>query len=194
MALKENIEALKQELSAQEQLLENIIAGERFFKKHKKKIIVILALLIVLLIGYVSAKTIRSSNLKASNEAYKVLLSSPQDEQALSTLRSKNKPLYRAFVFKEASKSGDKETLKKLLSENNKDVIAALAAYELQESISGDNILENFVVLKEGYELLKDGKAEEANLKFATIASDSVVMDVIRKLEHYQPTKKEERR
>ncbi|MDR1284916.1 MAG: hypothetical protein LBJ88_01800 [Campylobacteraceae bacterium] len=189
MALKDNIKAIKEELSAQEQLLENLIAGERFFKKHKRTFMASAIVIVVLLIGYVSLNTIKSVNLKASNEAYKILLDNPNDEKALSSLKSKNKPLYRAFIFMEALKSGDNETLKTLLTEN--DIIADLAAYQIQESVKSDSILEDFVVLKDGYELLKEGKVDEASIKFMTISPDSSVMSIVRALEHYQPSFKE---
>ncbi|MDR3346419.1 MAG: hypothetical protein LBS73_04505, partial [Campylobacteraceae bacterium] len=173
MALKENIEALKQELSAQEQLLENIIISERFFKKHKRAILSTAVVLLLLLVGYVGMKAVRANNLQASNEAYKTLLSNPADEEALSVLKGKNKPLYRAFVFKEALKNNDDEALRALTKEEKKDIISELAAYQLQENIQGSNILENLIVLEEGYKLLKEGKSDEASIKFMTIPSDS---------------------
>ncbi|MDR3177808.1 MAG: hypothetical protein LBT96_02370 [Campylobacteraceae bacterium] len=189
MALKENIKAIKEELSAQEQLLENIIAGERFFKKHKRTIIALAIVAVVLLIGYTGLDIVKSNNLKASNEAYRVLLNNPNDEAALSSLKSKNKPLYRAFVFTQALKNGDNETLKGLLAE--KDVISDLVSYQIQGDARKDSIFEDFIVLKEGYELLKEGKADEANMKFMTISPDSPIVNVIRGLEHYQPYLKE---
>lgn len=186
MALKENIKAIKEELSAQEQLLENIIASERFFKRHKRTIISFIVVLVILLTSYIGLGIVKESNLKASNEAYKVLINNPNDENALSILKNKNKPLYRVFIFTEALKSGDNETLKTLLAD--KDVISDLAAYQLGESMKSDAILEDFTILKDGYELLKDGKTDEANMKFMTISSDSALMSVIKGLEHYQPS------
>jgi hypothetical protein len=186
LALKENIKAIKEELSAQEQLLENIIASERFFKRHKRTIISFIVVLVILLTSYIGLGIVKESNLKASNEAYKVLINNPNDENALSILKNKNKPLYRVFIFTEALKSGDNETLKTLLAD--KDVISDLAAYQLGESMKSDAILEDFTILKDGYELLKDGKTDEANMKFMTISSDSALMSVIKGLEHYQPS------
>ncbi|MDR0407682.1 MAG: hypothetical protein LBH45_02015 [Campylobacteraceae bacterium] len=189
MALKDDIKAIKEELSAQEQLLENIIAGERFFKKHKRTFVALVIAVVVLLIGYISLNTIKAVNLKASNEAYKTLLDNPNDEKALSSLKSKNKPLYRTFVFMEALKNDDNETLKTLLSE--KDIIADLAAYQIQEDMKDNLIFEDFITLKDGYKLLKEGKTDEASMKFMTISPDSSIMSIVNSLEHYQPSLKE---
>ncbi|MDR1460698.1 MAG: hypothetical protein LBI78_03560 [Campylobacteraceae bacterium] len=186
MALKDNIKAIKEELSAQEQLLESIIAGERFFKKHKRKVIASVIVVVILAIGYIGLNAMKAANLKASNEAYKILLDNPNDEKALSSLKSKNKPLYRAFVFTEALKNGDNETLKTLLAE--KDIIANLVAYQIQENVENDFILEDFIALRDGYELLRDGKTDEADMKFMTISPDSSIMSIVKSLEHYQPS------
>ncbi|MDR1554602.1 MAG: hypothetical protein LBS39_01075, partial [Campylobacteraceae bacterium] len=145
--------------------------------------------IVVLLIGYVGLNIVKASNLKASNEAYRILLNNPNDEKALSSLKSKNKPLYRAFIFTEALKNGDNETLKTLLAEN--DVIADIIAYQIEENTKDNTIFENLILLKEGYELLKNGKTEEANMRFMTISPDSSVISVTRGLEHYNPSSKE---
>lgn len=189
LALKDNLKAIKEELSAQEQLLENIIVSERFFKKHKRTIVALVAAIVIFLIGYVSINMIKAGNLKASNEAYRILLDNPNDKEALLSLKNQNKPLYRAFIFKEALESGDNETLRSLLTED--DMIADLAAYQIQDGIKDNSIMESFVILKDGYELLRDGKIDEANMKFMTISYDSVVINVARGLEHYQLPSKE---
>jgi hypothetical protein len=189
LALKDNIKAIKEEISAQEQLLENIIAGERFFKKHKRTIIVLAITLIVLLIGYIGFGIIKANNLKVSNEAYSILLKNPNDEEALSLLKSRNKPLYRAFIFTQALKNGDNEMLKTLLAQ--KDIISKLAAYQIGEETKDNSIFADFIILKDGYELLKEGKVDEANMKFMTISPDSAITDIIKGLEHYQPSIKE---
>jgi predicted negative regulator of RcsB-dependent stress response len=188
LALKENIEALKSELSAQEELLKNIIQGERFFKRHKRSIIAATVVAVILLIGYSVNSAVNESNLKASNEAYKTLIVFPTNEQALNTLKNKNKPLYRAFVFQEAAKNGDNASLQALINEDSTDVIGQIAAYILGQN---SEVMSDFAILQSGYELLKAGKANEANLKFTTITSSSL-SELARGLEHYQPNKQEE--
>jgi hypothetical protein len=187
LALKENIEALKSELNTQEELLKNIIQGERFFKRHKRSIVAVTVIVVILLIGYGINGALSKSNLKASNEAYKTLLVFPTNEQALNTLKNKNKPLYRAFVFQEASKNGDNTALQTLIDEDSTDVIGQLAAYILGQN---SEVMSDFAALQSGYELLKAGKTDEANLKFITITSGAL-SELAKGLEHYQPSKQE---
>ncbi|MDR1614574.1 MAG: hypothetical protein LBS26_03290 [Campylobacteraceae bacterium] len=187
MALKENIEALKSELNTQEELLKNIIQGERFFKKHKRSIAAIALLALILLVVYNVNGAIKASNLKASNEAYKTLLVFPTNEQALNTLKNKNKPLYRGFIFQEAAKNGDNASLQMLIDEDSTDVVGQLAAYKLGQS---SEIMSDFAALQSGYELMKEGKIDEANLKFMTITGSSL-SELARGLEHYQTGKQE---
>ena len=52
MAIKDDIDSIKEELNTQEQFLENIIKSERFFKKYKKIIIGAVVLGIVGSAGY----------------------------------------------------------------------------------------------------------------------------------------------
>lgn len=192
MALKENIDAIKQELSAQEKMLENIIMSERFFKRNKRAIMVAVIVLLLAILGYVGLKAVRLSNMEASNEAYKALYANPNDENALNVLRNKNKPLYRAFVFKNALKNGDNQTLKSLIAENEDDVISAIAAYYTSSNASADmDIFRNLTALEEGFALIKEGKADEASVKFLSIPADSALMGFVRSLDHYKISAKE---
>ena len=52
MAIKDDIDSIKEELNTQEQFLENIIKSERFFKKYKKIIIAVAVLGVVSTAGY----------------------------------------------------------------------------------------------------------------------------------------------
>jgi hypothetical protein len=187
LAFKENIKALQNELSAQEELLKNIIKSERFFKKHKRSIIAAAIIIVVLLIAYSVNGIVKESSLKASNEAYKTLLLFPTNEQALNTLKSKNKPLYRAFIFQEAAKKSDNATLQTLIDEDKSDIIGQLAAYVLGQN---SDMMRDFVTLRDGYELIKEGKTDEANLKLTTIMNGAL-FEIARSLEHYQPNKQE---
>jgi hypothetical protein len=189
LALKDNINALKDELTTQEQLLENIIKSERFFKKHKKKILTILVILVVGIIYYVISGNIKERNLIISNEAYSSLQQNPQNSEALETLKSKNKPLYRLYVFQEAIKNENTEVLEKLIAENSSDFVGELSSFYVGKT---DNvrILDSYIKVQKGYELMKEGKVQEAGLIFQTIPADSGLMNIINALEHYQPEAK----
>ena len=67
MGLKENINAVKEELSTEEQFLESIIKGERFFKRNKKIIIGGLVLVALGIGGYIINDALKTQKLKESN-------------------------------------------------------------------------------------------------------------------------------
>ena len=52
MALKEEIEYIKQEISTEEKFFESFFKLEKFYKKHKIKIISIIGLVIITVAGY----------------------------------------------------------------------------------------------------------------------------------------------
>ncbi|MDR2635203.1 MAG: hypothetical protein LBC08_00055 [Campylobacteraceae bacterium] len=187
MAFKENIKALQGELSAQEELLKNIIKSERFFKRHKRSIIAIAIVAFILLVAYSVNGIVQKSNLAASNEAYKTLLLFPTNEQALNTLKNKNKPLYRAFVFQKAAQNSDNAALQTLVDEDKTDVIGQLASYALGQD---SDMMRDFITLRDGYELIKEGKTNEASLKLTTIMNGAL-FEIARSLEHYQPNTQE---
>lgn len=189
MALKDNIKAIKNELTTQEQFLENIIKSERFFKKHKKKIIAVVVILIVGVIYYLVSDSIKKRNLLISNEAYSALQQNPQNSEMLEVLKNKNEPLYRLYIFQEAVKDNNTEALNQLVTQNNSNLIGELSLFYLGKA-ENVKVLDSFVKLQKGYELLKEGKAQEASVVFQTIPADSQLINIINALEHYQPEAK----
>lgn len=176
MGLKENIDAVKQEISTEEQFLESIIKSERFFKKYKKIIVSIVVVAIVSGLSYGVVDYINEQKLNSSNEAYKTLMSNPKDEKALKTLQENNQKLYDLFVFTQAVKNSDKDMLK-TLSKVEDPIVSDLASYQLQ-GINGttdenSKLLKGMSLLHVGYKLMLEGKVQEAKLKFAQIEASS---------------------
>lgn len=189
MSLKENIEAVKKEISTEEQFLEGIIKGERYFKKYKKAIIAVVAILIIGGVSYAAIEYQSNQNLLASNEAYAVLQKNPQDENARKVLAEKNVKLYNLFLYSEAIQAKDVKALESL-SKIDDPVIADLANYHAallsNKKIPSSDLLKGMVLLQEGYQLLLSEKANEAKLKFAQIELNSPVKNIANSLEHYQ--------
>ena len=185
MALKENLDAVKQELSTEEQFLENMIKGERFLKKYKSPIIGGVGILLALGIGYGVMTSIQNSNLEASNQAYNALLKNKDDQKALAILKDKNEALYQTYLFHQAVAQSDIKALESLAMSSSMDVLLKnLANYQLGK---GDNALAgSLTALLEGYELLKAGKNQEAKVKFAAIPLTSPLQNIVKNLEHYQ--------
>ncbi|MDX1809394.1 MAG: hypothetical protein R3331_07630 [Sulfurospirillaceae bacterium] len=190
MSLKENLQSIKEEIGAEEQFLESIIKGERFYKKYKKYIFSGAILIVIVAVGYTATNIIKNRNLKISNQAYEKLIKTPNDSEALSTLKDKNPSLYSVFLFQEALKKKDTATLQKLSEDKNNQFLSDLASYELAQMKNTKDVksdlLNGFVLLEDGFDLLKQGKQTEAELKFAQIDPNSPLADIVKNLEHYQ--------
>jgi len=193
LALKENIEAIKQEIGTEEQFLEGIIKSERFFKKYKKRIISVAVVAVLVGGAYATINILNENRLQASNEAYNKLLKDPSDNVAKTVLKEKNERLYNFYRFQQALESNDIAVLKELAQYKEDPIISDLASYQLSsnegKSATKSELLSGFIALQEGYELLKKDKINEAKLKFAQIDLNSPLKNVSNNLEHYQGIK-----
>lgn len=193
MGLTENIKAVKEEISTEEQFLEGMIKSERFLKRNKKYIIAIGVLFLAGAGGYAINDMMAKERLKASNEAYQVLLKDANNTTALETLKQKNPKLYGMFLFEKALQTGNIDALKTVAESKDNPILADVAAYQLAQldanaTLKGE-LLSGLVLLQEGYNLLKEKKVEEARLKFAQIEANSPLKHVAKNLEHYQGLK-----
>jgi len=193
LGLKENIKAVKEEISTEEQFLEGMIKSERFFNRNKKYIISVLVLLALGAGGYAINDVMASQRLKVSNAAYHALLKDANNTAALETLKAKNPKLYAMYTFETALAKGDIEALTQVSLSKDNPILADLATYQLSQldankSPKGE-LLSGMVLLQEGYELLKEKKVEEARLKFAQIETNSPLKQIAKNLEHYQGLK-----
>jgi len=193
LGLKENINAVKEEITTEEQFLEGMIKSERFFKRNKKYIISALVLLALGAGGYAINDIMAGQRLKVSNAAYQALLKDANNSSALETLKAKNPKLYGMFIFETALAKGDVEALKSVSLSKEDPILADLATYQLSQLDANakpkGELLSGMVLLQEGYELLKEKKIEEARLKFAQIEANSPLKQIAKNLEHYQGLK-----
>lgn len=184
MAIKQNIEAIKKEIGAEEQFLEGIIKSERFFQKYKYPVIGAVSAIILLVIGYSVVNSINESRLVKSNEAYQVLLKEPSNKEALATLKDSNQPLYEAYLFKKATTSSNVQELKNVLNSSADPLLKDIASFALGDGDS--KMMEDVNLLLKGYEHLKNGQTEEAKKVFAEIPLTSSLQELVKKLNHYQ--------
>ena len=190
LSLKENIKSVKEEIGAEEQFLESIIKGERFYKKYKRQIQILVVVVVLGAIGYTGMNLIKTRNLRLSNEAYEKLLINPDNSEALALLKDKNPNLYRVFLFKEAIKTKDITKLKELSNDKDSKYLSDLSKYQLEQlqdsKVVDSELLKGFSLLEEGFDLLKENKITEAKLKFAQIDANSPLSKIVKNLEHYQ--------
>ncbi len=183
MALKENIQAIKEEIGAEEQFLESLIKGERFFKKYKFAIIGSILLLVVLGIGYSVNDYLKNKELRLTNEAYLALLQNPNDKKSLDILKKGNKELYLAFLFTQAKKNNNTKELKELLSTQMDPILKDMVKFDLGED---SELYKNIQYLNKGYKLLSENKIKEARNTFSQIPLTSNLNEITKRLNHYQ--------
>jgi hypothetical protein len=190
LSLKENVNAIKEELSAEEQFLESVIKAEGFWKKYKKIIIALGVVVVVGALAKVGMDYIHQSNIEASNKAYNILLKDSQNSTALATLKEKNPQLYEMFLFKRAVESADVAALQKVESDIKDPLLSDLLKYQrasLEKSASDldTKIVKDFALLEEAYLLLQDEKVKEANAKLSQIPVTSPLRNIVANLKHY---------
>ena len=193
MGTKENIEYIKNELSSDEKILEELIKTERFLKKYKKPLIGAFAALIIGIAGYGGYEWKRSWDLQRANAIYLQLLQSPQavlEEE----LAQKDHHLYELYLYQKAVHNKDVKLLEKL-TKSEDPLIAELARYhlaalsrdtkKLRSVILAHNMLQDLAVVDEAYILDKQGQSKKARKELANIQKSSVVFDVAQLLQHF---------
>lgn len=190
MSLKENVNAIKEELSTEEQFLESVIKAEGFWKKYKKIIIAVAVLVVVGLLSKVVMDYMQERNLEASNKAYNLLLNDSNDAAALATLKSTSPKLYEMYIFKNSMATSDVSVLEKSQTDIKDPVLKNLITYQiasLNKKVSAVDagVAQEFALVQEGYQLLKENKIKEAQAKFAQISADSSLRSLVSNLTHY---------
>lgn len=183
MAIKENIEYIKGEIDSQEQLLENAIKGEMFFKRHKTAIISALGVIIAVALFFSIKTYIQESNIKTANLAYSALLADPNNSKAKEDLKSRAPSLFALYALQKSDMNSSA-----LIDEALNSQIDPLLKEILLSAKEGysDKILSNYGALLNGYELLKQDKIEQAKIEFAKIPQNSNLRNIAKNLEHYQ--------
>ncbi len=191
MALKDNINAIKQELSTEEQFLEGMIKGELFFKKYKFLIIASVTVLVIGTIFYNVNNYIEEQNLLDTNIAYSTLLKNPKDEKSIAMLRANNPKLLDILKIKEQINKNQKIT-----ATTDDEILASVVSYykasknSNKEALSiyansQDPILKDFATLQEGYLFLKEKNKQTADIKFSAIPLNSPLTNIATALKHY---------
>ncbi len=192
LGIKENLKAVKEEISTEEQFLEGMIKTERFFKAKKRYFIGAILAVVLVAGAYGTQTMLEQARLKSANEAFILLMQNPSNAQALATLKEKNENLYALLTLQKATEAGDKETLKTLSMSKNwmiKDVASYQLAQMEQRIDSSSELFKGFTILQEGYALLQEKKIPEAKIKFALIDANSPLKQIAQNLEHYQGLK-----
>ena len=195
MSLKENLNAVKEELSAEEQFLESVIKAEGFWKKYKKIIITLVVVALLAIAAKLIMDYLHHSAVVASNEAYEKLIKNPNDKDALNLLKEKNPRLYEAYQFSQALKSNDIKAIESLKSTLSDPYLKDLASYQI-DSLSQKGLdeygakesalLRDLAIYQSGYLLMKKGKIKRAKEKLNQVSKDSPLYGLAKNLSHYK--------
>lgn len=195
MSIKENIEYVKQELSAEENFFESFLKIETFYKKYRRFIQVGGAVVILGIGGNLVMSTIEKSRVQSANEAYATLQASPSDAQAMAQLQKESPSLFEIHRLQQALTSKDTSELN-ALQNSTEPFISKVATYQLGliqrdkmafSSLGGEdqNAFRNLALLMEAYMLLKEGDIPMAKLRLASIPVNSPVKSIANMLDHY---------
>ena len=167
MAIKEDLTQIKQEIGAQEQFLESMIKGERFFRKYKKFMIIAIIVAVIAIIGFYSNKIINDNRIEDANLAYSKLILNPSDTNALSILKEKEPNLYALFSLQQKLDKNETNGISELANLKVNPIVKDIILS--QNGNANNQILSEYSTLLKGFELLKQNKIKEANDEFNKI-------------------------
>jgi len=187
LAIKEDLTQIKQEIGAQEQFLESMIKGERFFRKYKKFMIIAIIVAVIAIIGFYSNKIINDNRIEDANLAYSKLILNPNDANALSILKEKEPNLYALFSLQQKLDKNETNGIRELANLKVNPIVKDIILS--QNGNANNQILSEYSTLLKGFELLKQNKIKEANDEFNKISLDSQLQTLVKNLKHYQGIK-----
>ncbi|EAJ5678464.1 hypothetical protein L8W40_06920 [Campylobacter sp. IFREMER_LSEM_CL1846] len=181
MALKENLKAVKEELSSQEQMMENFIKSERFIRKYKYYFIALIALLVLYFSGSYIYNIKQEKNIQESNIIFNNLLKNPSDQKLIEELKQKNVNLYTIYIMGQ-----NNQDLNQTLSLNIDPLLKQIV---LAQNNQKSDFLKDYNTLLIGFEFLKQNDFKNADVEFNKIPINSPLWQIITSLKHYQGIK-----
>ncbi|ELF2320988.1 hypothetical protein RBO56_001421 [Campylobacter lari] len=181
MALKENLKAVKEELSSQEQMMENFIKSERFIRKYKYYFIALITLLILYFSGSYIYNIKQEKNIQESNIVFNNLLKNPSDQKLIEELKQKNANLYTIYIMGQ-----NNQDLNQTLSLNIDPLLKQIV---LAQNNQKSDFLKDYNTLLIGFEFLKQNDFKNADVEFNKIPINSPLWQIITSLKHYQGIK-----
>jgi hypothetical protein len=189
MSLKDDVDYIKKEISAEESYMENFFKVEKLFKKYKITIIAITIIIVVSVIGFYVSSYISDKNKLQANVALNTLLKNPNDKEALAVLEVKNKKLYEIYQYRQDdTKVIDVKYFKELALYTN-----AIKENSLQKlnnvTQKQEFLLKDFAIFNKALIQAQEKKYAEAKETLQLISDKSEVSPLGKMLEHFLLTK-----
>ncbi len=187
MSIKDDVNYVKKELSADEQVLESALKLETYYNKYKYKIWTVLVVLVLFFAGKSLWETIQESKLDSANAALLILQKDSKNSEAMEVLRDNNPALYELYSYAEAVKSEDAKRLGELAGSKNL-LLADISRYSSQvlaSESSDSTYYKEMSLIEDAYIALKAGNSSEAKAKLELIDARSPVAPIADLLKHY---------
>lgn len=195
LSLKENMEALKEELNSEEKFFESAIRTERFVKRYQKPLIALIAASLLAVGGAIGYQVYTSAKIESSNAALNLLLANPNDTKAEQTLKNDNPKLYDVWKLSRGIAQNDVTILDGLKNSQSFSV-ADIASYE-SALIKGDMkgldqytkqqgaLYKDMALLESAVGAINKGDTKTAKEKIALIDENSPLYQIAQSLAHY---------
>ena len=185
MALKEEINYIKKELSTEEKFFESFFKVEKFYKKHKIKIVILIGLVITGITGYSINNYLEQKKISRINQAYNEILVNKDVNKNLKILKNDSPNLYKIALYKIGKTENiDLTYLKELTVLQN-----AIKNDDLKTInrlvLSNDLLLKNYAIYYKAVLLTYKKEYTKAKNTLEQIPQDSVVNDLKVPLMHY---------
>ncbi len=187
MSIKDEIKEVKEEFSADEQMLMSAFKLEKFYKKHKIKIFSIIAIVILAFSINQISNFIEESRLNSANEAYLKLLKDSKNSEALNILKEKNPILFELYSYNQAVKKRDLKELESLEKSKN-STISDISGYHLavmQKRDASSKLYNDMAIVNNANLLIKRGKMSEAREQLSLIDEKSPLYNISKIIKHY---------
>ena len=187
MSIKDDINYVKEELSADEKMIEGALKIETLYKKYKLLIWGVVGVSVIGFGAKVVLSEIKEYKLNDANNALITLQTKPNDKEAQKVLKENNPKLFDLYSFSIAVKDKNTKELDRLASNKN-DIIADISAYHSSviANKSGESLYyKNLSLVESAYLDIKDKKIKEAKAKLDMIENRSSVSSLAGILSHY---------
>ena len=186
MSIKDDVKYVKTELSGDEKVLESAFKLETLYKKYKFFIWGAVVALVLFLLSQTVMQSMHEAKLEEANKAFLVLQKTPDNADALATLKSKNPALFELYSFSKSAQSKDVKTLEGLASSKNK-IIADASKYTaaaIDNKPVDSKLYSELALFEEAYLAIKSGDTASAKAKLELIDDRSSLQMLTQLLEH----------
>ena len=195
LSLKENVEYIKEELSAEEKFFEKAVITEKFVKKYKKSLIAGLSAIVILALANVIYTQMEKNRIDEANAQLSKLQLDANNQAAQKKLKQLSPNLYEIWSYANAIATNNFAKMDEIKNKNL-PILKDLATYEsaqnkqdinqLQSYASKSNaIYRDLAIVQTAIIYMNQNKIEEAKEQLAQININSPLNEIVKVLNHY---------